>query len=77
NAGFITITMPRVLIDSKNGIQDDKFVVLLDQREVSFNESKTSSERTVTIQFPMGSEQIEIMGTKVFPSLDQLSAYLS
>ena len=73
SSGTFTITMPRVLIDAKNGEQDDQFYVLLDGKESVFSEAKTSVERTLTIQFPSGTEQIEIIGTKVVPEFGQLS----
>jgi len=65
NDGELTITLPRALIDSKMGYSDDVFFVLVDAREVSFYETKTSSDRTLTIAFPDGAEEIVIIGTWV------------
>jgi len=65
--GELTITLPRALIDAllENG-DDDEFFVLVDAEEVSdFDEIKTSSDRTLTIAFPDGAEEIEIIGTFV------------
>ena len=64
--GELTITLPRALLDSVlyNG-NDDVFFVLVDAHEVSFDETRTSSDRTLTIAFPDGAEEIEIIGTWV------------
>lgn len=65
--GEITITLPREIIDSKIGNEDDIFFVLVEGEEVTFSESKTSTHRFVTIPFVHGTEQIEIIGTSVVP----------
>jgi len=64
--GELTITLPRALLDSVlyNG-NDDVFFVLVDSDEVFFYETRTSSDRTLTIAFPDGAEEIEIIGTFV------------
>jgi len=64
--GQLTITLPRALIDAvlENG-DDDEFFVLVDSVEVNFDETKTSSDRTLTISFSDGNEEIEIIGTSV------------
>ena len=61
--GELTMTLPRTVIDAKNGEKDDDFFVLVDGGEVEFDETATSTDRTLTIQFPKGSEEIEIIGT--------------
>ncbi len=65
--GEITLTLPRDLIDSKIGAEDDIFFVLVDDEEVFFTETKTPTHRYVTIQLAQGSERIEIIGTSVVP----------
>lgn len=67
NAGILSITLPRNLIDSKIGEQDDIYFVLIDADEANFTESVTQTDRTITILIPAGSDQIEIIGTKVVP----------
>ena len=66
--GILSITLPRDLIDSKiNGI-DDKFFVSIDGQEESFDEIKTTdNDRTLSIPFSSGVQEIEIMGTKAVP----------
>jgi predicted secreted protein with PEFG-CTERM motif len=65
--GTLVITLPRSLIDAKtsDNSSDDTFFVLVDGEEVNFEETTTSTDRTLTIQFPAGAEQIEIIGTTV------------
>ena len=74
--GELTITLPRNVIDSKSGSADDDFFVLIDGEEVEFTESKTSSDRTLTIPFPDGAEEIEIIGTFVIPEFGTIAALI-
>ena len=64
--GELTIMLPRSLIDAKivrNA--DDDFIVLVDAEEWDFDETRTNSVRTLTIGFPAGTEEIEIIGTQI------------
>ena len=74
--GELTITLPRNVIDAKMGNADDDFFVLIDGEEVEFTESKTSSDRTLTIPFPDGAEEIEIIGTFVIPEFGTIAALI-
>ena len=66
-SGNLTMTLPRTLIDAKAGANDDQFFVLVDGADTDFNESKTSTDRTITVSFPEGTAQIEVIGTQVVP----------
>ena len=74
--GHITITLPRDVIDSKSGSNDDDFFVLVDGEETNFNETKTSSDRTVSVDFPAGAEEIEIIGTFAVPEFATISVII-
>lgn len=74
--GELTITLPRELIDAKIGDEDDDFFVLVDGEEVDFDETTTSSDRTLTIQFPIGAEEIEIIGTFVVPEFGTIAVMI-
>jgi len=74
--GTLTITLPRALIDAKIGNNDDAFFVLVDGEEVDFDETKTDNDRTLTIQFPAGAEEIEIIGTFVIPEFGSIAALI-
>ena len=65
--GTLTITLPRALIDSTANGEDDQFFVLIDGENVEFQELKSTTDRTLTIPFSDGSQEIEIMGTQVVP----------
>ena len=69
--------MPRELIDAigPDG-QEDTFFVLVDGEEVDFDESKTSTDRTLTIAFPDGAEEIEIIGSFVVPEFGTIAALI-
>jgi predicted secreted protein with PEFG-CTERM motif len=71
--GNMTITMPRALIDAKTSTGDDQFFVLVDGADTDFTESKTSTDRTITVSFQQGTQQIEIIGTQVVPEFGGLS----
>jgi len=43
---------------------------------VDFDETKTSTERTLTISFFDGSEEIEIIGTFVIPEFGTIAAVI-
>lgn len=74
--GSLTITLPRELIDAKIGNADDDFFVLVDGEEVDFDETITSKDRTLTIMFPAGAEEIEIIGTFVIPEFGTIAALI-
>src|SRR3989338_1624631 len=74
--GSLEITLPRALIDAKMGDQDDTFFVLVDGEEVDFEETTTSTDRTLTIQFTAGAEEIEIIGTFVVPEFGTIAVMI-
>jgi len=74
--GELTIILPRALIDAKLNGDDDDFFVLVDAEEMDFDETKTSTERTLVIQFFDGTEEIEIIGTFVIPEFDTIAAMI-
>ena len=66
--GSLVITLPRHVIDATiNGKNDDEFFVLVDEEEVDFDEIVTSANRTLTIEFPDDTDEIEIIGSFVIP----------
>jgi predicted secreted protein with PEFG-CTERM motif len=76
NDGQLTITLPRDLIGALIGEEDDDFFVLVDGEEVDFDETKTPTDRTLTIEFPAGAEEIEIIGTYVVPEFGAIAALI-
>ena len=74
--GSITLTIPRSVLDSTINNVDDQFFVLVDGEEVDFEEIITSTDRTLTIQFLAGSEEIEIIGTFVIPEFGTIAAMI-
>ncbi len=65
--GTLVIKLPREAIDAKFGEEDDDFFVLIDGVESDFDETHTGVERTLSIEYPEGTEEIEIIGTYVIP----------
>ena len=75
--GSITLTIPRSILDAKiNDGDDDEFFVLFDGEEVDFEEITTLTDRTLTIEFSAGAEQIEIIGTFVIPEFGTIAAMI-
>ena len=74
--GAITLTIPRSVLDSTINDSDDEFFVLVDGEEVYFEEITTSTDRTLTIEFLAGAEQIEIIGTFVIPEFGTITAMI-
>ena len=78
--GSLTITLPRSVIDSKEGDKDTDFFALVDLEEVSapeFEEIETTdTDRTLRIDFPAGAEEIEIVGTFVIPEFGAIAVMI-
>jgi len=65
--GELVITLPRNLIDAKIGSQDSDFIVSVGLLKlISYDETKTKFDRTITIPFKRGANEITIIGTHVF-----------
>lgn len=71
--GTLLIHLPREVIDAKFGEDDDDFFVLIDGLETEFEEIKTKKDRSLTIEFPQGTEEIEIIGTFVVPEFGTIA----
>ena len=74
--GSLTLTIPRSVLDATINGGDDDFFVLIDGEEVDFDETTTSNDRTLTIAFPAGAEEIEIIGTFVVPEFGTIAAMI-
>ncbi|TRZ80000.1 MAG: hypothetical protein D4R90_02640 [Nitrosopumilales archaeon] len=67
-AGTLSVQIPREMIDAKKlDGTDDTYIVTADKSMISFNETKTSSTRTLAISFPANTNEISIYGTTVIP----------
>ncbi len=74
--GSLTLTIPRSVLDATINGEDDDFFVLVDGEEVDFDETTTSTDRILTIAFPAGAEEIEIIGTFVVPEFGTIAAMI-
>jgi len=59
------ISLPRTLIDSKLGLKDDRFFVLVDGEDTSFLEEFEAKERTITLELKKGDHSVEIIGNQL------------
>lgn len=71
--GSVTLVIPRTIFDAVENGQDAEVFVFVDKDEVSFEESTTSTDRTLTISFPAGANTIEIIGTFVIPEFGTIA----
>ena len=74
--GSLTLTIPRSVLDATINGGDDDFFVLIDGEEVDFDETSSSTDRTLTIAFPEGAEEIEIIGTFVVPEFGTIAVMI-
>jgi predicted secreted protein with PEFG-CTERM motif len=77
NGGVLKLTLPRALIDAKiTATEDDNFFVLIDGEESAdaTETETTSTDRTLTIPFLDGTEEIEIIGTQIVPEFGAIAA---
>jgi predicted secreted protein with PEFG-CTERM motif len=75
--GMLTLTIPRTVFDSVEDGIDVEVFVLIDQEEAAdFDEITTATYRTITIEFPAGTEEIEIIGTFVVPEFGTIAAMI-
>ncbi|KEQ56901.1 hypothetical protein AAA799N04_00571 [Marine Group I thaumarchaeote SCGC AAA799-N04] len=62
--GVLDITFDRTFFDSIYEGADDDFIILADGDEPNFSETKTTSQsRTLSIELPSGTEEVEIIGS--------------
>jgi len=71
DGGTISLDLPRAVIDS-----DDQFFVLVNGEEADFDETTGSTIRALSIMFPAGTEEIEIIGTFVVPEFGTIAALI-
>ena len=70
--GTVKLEIPRNVLDTSTG----SLFVLVDGEEVTSEESVTDTTRTVTIMFPSGAEEIEIIGTFAIPEFGAIAALI-
>ncbi len=76
--GMLTLTIPRTVFDAvdENGDDDEIFVLVDEEEAFEYDEVATSTDRTITIEFPAGAEEIEIIGTFVIPEFGTIAVMI-
>ena len=65
--GILDITFDRTFYDSTFEGLDDDFIILADGAEPNFTETETTAQsRTLSIELPSGTEEVEIIGNLEF-----------
>ena len=63
--GILEITFDRSFFDSVFDGTDDAFIIIADGDEPDFTETSTTTEsRTLQIELPAGTDEVEIIGTE-------------
>jgi hypothetical protein len=68
--GRLVVTLPRALIDSKSAdlSSDVPFTIVFSDSEATYEEgNSTDAMRTLSIDIPVGTEYLNIVGTQVVP----------
>ncbi|NWG36983.1 hypothetical protein [Nitrososphaera sp.] len=66
--GELTITLPRELIDARDGDSDGEFIVMVNGEQVPYEETSASeTERELKVSVPANTQSVEIVGTYVVP----------
>lgn len=74
DGGTITLSIPRVILDSKQGSADSAFMVYTDDKLVGTDEiTGDDKTRIVTIEVPKNTESVTISGTHVIPEFGPLA----
>jgi len=76
DGGTISLDLPRSVIDANMGGTDDQFFVLVNGEEANFDETPSSSTRSLSVMFPAGTEEIEIIGTFVVPEFGTIAVMI-
>ena len=76
DGGTISLDLPRSVIDAKMGGTDDQFFVLVNGEEANFDDTPSSSTRSLSVMFPAGTEEIEIIGTFVVPEFGTIAVMI-
>ena len=74
--GSIILTIPRKVLDATQDGGAADFIVLIDRESADFEEKITSTHRTLTIPFPAGASEIEIIGTFIIPEFGTLAVMI-
>ena len=74
NNGFITLTIPRNLLDSKNNNNDSNFLFYINDKQETYTERVTNSEiRSITFRVNSESDTIRIVGNQILGQVTQNS----
>ena len=77
--GSIKLTIPRTVLESTDSVtgEDSDVFVLVDYEESDdYDITTTSTDRTVTVEFAEGTEEIELIGTWVIPEFGTIAAMI-
>ena len=74
--GSVTLTIPRSVLDATMNGVDHEFILIIKKKKVDFDEITSSTDRTLTIAFSAGAEEIEIIGTFVVPEFGTIAAMI-
>ena len=62
----MTVAFDRTIFDAKIAGEDDEFFIIADAEEITFEEEKNDTTRTLSFSLSPGTEEFEIFGTILF-----------
>jgi predicted secreted protein with PEFG-CTERM motif len=71
--GMLILTIPRSVSDATINGKESDFVILIDGKNANFGEKVSPTNRTLTIPFLTGTEEIRIIGTYVVPEFGSIT----
>jgi hypothetical protein len=74
--GQLVLTLPRALIDARSAelSADEQFTIVFSESEAIFEEiNSTDTARTLSIDIPVGTEYLTIIGTQVVPEFGSVA----
>lgn len=74
--GMLVLTIPRSVSDAVINGKESDYIILIDGKNINFAEKVSPTNRTLTIPFPTGTEEIRIIGTYVVPEFGTIAVMI-
>jgi hypothetical protein len=77
DGGRLTISIPRIILDSKDGRGDKSFVVYADKAIIGHDSvAGDENSRVISVQVPSNTETITVSGTTAIPEFGQIAGII-
>lgn len=77
DGGRLTVSVPRSILDSKDGTADKQFVVYADEAIIGYQSvASDESSRVISVQIPADTETVTISGTTAIPEFGPIAGII-